>query len=251
MQPTLAQIRQRLAKHQPRLLADDPSASAASVALVLAGEPDLDLCMIRRAERRDDPWSGHLALPGGRADPADPHPRAVAERETREEVGLELDAAHLLGALSQVPVRLAAGRQMILSPFVYYLPPAAAGLLSPSAGLPGGSHDGGARAKAAPPPLRDPPAPRSSPSSLDPGRALPPLVPSDEVAEAFWLPLPHLWDPRNAGRVEWTRDGKRLVYPAILWQGHAIWGLTFRVLTLFSDVLDAPLPHLEDIPSAP
>jgi hypothetical protein len=27
-----------------------------------------------------------------------------------------------------------------------------------------------------------------------------------------------------------------------------IWGLTFRVLTFFSDVLDDPLPHLEEIP---
>jgi len=39
-----------------------------------------------------------------------------------------------------------------------------------------------------------------------------------------------------------------LINPTIRWRGHAIWGLTYRVLTLFSDVLDAPLPHLEEIP---
>jgi hypothetical protein len=67
------------------------------------------------------------------------------------------------------------------------------------------------------------------------------------VAEAFWLPLPYLWDPANATSVEWLRDGKRVVYPGIRCRGLAIWGLTLRVLTLFSDVLDLPLPHVEEV----
>ena len=75
-----------------------------------------------------------------------------------------------------------------------------------------------------------------------------PLTPNHEVAEAFWISLGHLWDPRNMGSLEWQREGKSLLYPAIRFQGHSIWGLTFRVLTLSSDVLDAPLPHLEEIP---
>jgi 8-oxo-dGTP pyrophosphatase MutT (NUDIX family) len=202
---TLDQIRQALAGHRPQPLAPEPHQSEAAVALVLAGAPELALCVIRRAERAGDPWSGHLALPGGRADPADPHPRAVAERETMEEVGLALDERHWLGDLSQVPVRMGGPdqgvRRMVLYPFVYYL-----------------------------------------------GTDLPPFTLSDEVTEAFWVPLAHLWDPANAGHVEWEREGSRLLYPAVRWRGHAIWGLTFRVLTLFSDVLDAPLPHLEEIP---
>ncbi len=86
------------------------------------------------------------------------------------------------------------------------------------------------------------------PFVYDAGPGLPPFVLSDEVSEAFWVPLAHLWDPANAGHVEWEREGTRTVYPAIRWRGNAIWGLTFRVLTLFSDVLDAPLPHLEELP---
>ena len=204
----IEQIRQALAGHRPQELAPEPQlagaakATEAAVALVLAGSPELSLCVIQRAERADDPWSGHLALPGGRADPADPHPRAVAERETQEEVGLALDERHLLGGLSQVLVRLGGGgRRMILHSFVY-----------------------------------------------DAGPGLPAFASSDEVKEAFWVPLAHLWDPANASHVEWERDGARLLYPAIRWRGGAIWGLTFRVLTLFSDVRDAPLPHLEDLP---
>jgi 8-oxo-dGTP pyrophosphatase MutT (NUDIX family) len=198
---TVDQIREALAGHQPRPVDPGPHHAEAAVALVLAGDPELSLCVIQRAERADDPWSGHLALPGGRAAAADPHPRAVAERETLEEVGLALDERHWLGALSQVLVRLGGGGRMVLHPFVYYL-----------------------------------------------GRSLPAFVPSDEVTEAFWVPLAHLWDVANAGQVAWEREGKRLLYPAIRFRGNALWGLTFRVLTLFSDVLDAPLPHVEEIP---
>jgi 8-oxo-dGTP pyrophosphatase MutT (NUDIX family) len=201
---TIDQIREALSRHQPQLVEPEPGHSAAAVALVLAGRrDDLSLCFIRRAEHPLDPWSGHMALPGGRWDPADPHPRAAAERETLEEVGLSIGDPHWLGPLSDVPVRLGGGddRRMVLSPFVYYL-----------------------------------------------GEEHAPLVPNHEVAEAFWIPLGYLWDPGNAGHQEWEREGNRLLYPAIRFRGHSIWGLTFRVLTLFSDVLDAPLPHLEEIP---
>jgi 8-oxo-dGTP pyrophosphatase MutT (NUDIX family) len=200
---TLEQIRQALTRHSPTLAEREPGIAEAAVALVLAGVGnDLALCAIRRAEHPHDPWSGHMALPGGRADPADPHSRAVAERETWEEVGLVLDEASWLGQMSEVLVRIGGGdRRMILSSFVFYL-----------------------------------------------GAELPAFTLSDEVAEAYWIPLAHLWDPRNANHLEWERNGNRLLYPAIRFGEHAIWGITFRVLTLFSDILDAPLPHLEEIP---
>ena len=65
---TVEQIRESLARHQPTLVARDPGHAEAAVALVLAGVGnDLSLCAIRRAEHPLDPWSGHMALPGGRA----------------------------------------------------------------------------------------------------------------------------------------------------------------------------------------
>ncbi len=199
---TVEQIREALARHQPAQVARGPGHAEAAVALVLAGTgSDLSLCAILRAEHPLDPWSGHMALPGGRASAEDSGPRAVAERETLEEVGLALGEAHWIGPLSQMPVNLGGDRRMVLSPFIYYL-----------------------------------------------GEELSPFTLSDEVAEAYWIPLSHLWDPRNAGRFEWMRGGAKLLYPSIRFRESAIWGLTFRVLTLFSDVLDAPLPHLEEIP---
>jgi 8-oxo-dGTP pyrophosphatase MutT (NUDIX family) len=56
---------------------------------------------------------------------------------------------------------------------------------------------------------------------------------SDEVAEAYWVPLRHLLDPRNAARRPTLRDGVPLDRPAVVYQSHYIWGLTYRVLTMF------------------
>ncbi len=93
----------------------------AAVAAVLS--PDADLLFIRRADRDGDPWSGHMAFPGGRVDPVDASVRAAAERETLEEVGLDLSrAGRFLGPLDELvtPVRTGPAA-MVITPFVYRL----------------------------------------------------------------------------------------------------------------------------------
>jgi 8-oxo-dGTP pyrophosphatase MutT (NUDIX family) len=69
------------------------------------------------------------------------------------------------------------------------------------------------------------------------GATLDPLTPSDEVAEAFWVPLRHLLDPRHAGQRRTRRDGVTIDQPAVLYEGRYIWGLTYRVLTSFFEVM--------------
>jgi 8-oxo-dGTP pyrophosphatase MutT (NUDIX family) len=73
----------------------------AAVAVVLAEDvAGVSLLLIRRAVRAGDPWSGHIALPGGHRDTADGDLLATAMRETREELGLDLSGgAEYLGAL--------------------------------------------------------------------------------------------------------------------------------------------------------
>ena len=90
----------------------------AAVAVVI--RPNLDVLFIRRAVHENDPWSGHMALPGGRRDPSDPSLDAVARRETREEVGVDLRSAKGLGRLDDLA---SPGRtpSMVVSPFVYAL----------------------------------------------------------------------------------------------------------------------------------
>ncbi len=98
--------------------------SAAAVALILRSTDDgLQALFIRRAQHPQDRWSGHMALPGGRQDPEDDGPRAAAERETLEEVGIDLaTGAALLGRLDDLQA-MAHGRWvgMAVSPFVYHL----------------------------------------------------------------------------------------------------------------------------------
>jgi 8-oxo-dGTP pyrophosphatase MutT (NUDIX family) len=72
----------------------------AGVAVVLHGEPSPRVLLMKRAERADDPWSGHISLPGGRYQASDGDLRVTAIRETREELGIDLDSARLLGNLA-------------------------------------------------------------------------------------------------------------------------------------------------------
>ena len=93
-----------------------------AVALILTpGKSGLDALFIRRAVRLDDPWSGHIALPGGRRDPGDADLLATAVRETREEVGLELPAAALLGALDDLAPSVPRLPPLVIRPHVFGL----------------------------------------------------------------------------------------------------------------------------------
>ena len=118
---TLDEIRNALESrpHQPATF--KASSRQASVAMILCdGKNDLEVCFIRRAERVGDPWSGQVAFPGGKADSGDKDAHCVAERETREEVGLKLNPDHRIGPL---PTRQVSTRNMVLSPFIYHISP--------------------------------------------------------------------------------------------------------------------------------
>ena len=97
--PNLEEIRECVAAHRPKILSHEGMGQA-SVALILEGsEEDPRVLFIERARREGDPWSGQMAFPGGRASPEDDGLRATAERETREEVGIELGQAAFLGRI--------------------------------------------------------------------------------------------------------------------------------------------------------
>jgi 8-oxo-dGTP pyrophosphatase MutT (NUDIX family) len=75
----------------------------AAVSIILRAGPDLEILLIRRADAEGDPWSGHMALPGGRREDGDEDLRATAIRETLEETGVCLESRGVkLGCLDPV-----------------------------------------------------------------------------------------------------------------------------------------------------
>ncbi|MDQ3555565.1 MAG: CoA pyrophosphatase [Gemmatimonadota bacterium] len=122
LHPALHEIRGRLAAERPGEAAVRAWAAVAVLLRVRGDEPEL--LLIRRAEREGDPWSGHMALPGGRRDPGDAEAAATAVRETHEELGIDLAAGGVpLGALDPVEPR-GSSSGLLVAPFVWAVPPA-------------------------------------------------------------------------------------------------------------------------------
>jgi len=115
-------IRSALARHEPATAADAsfPGHKRAAVALLLReGTTGTELFYLLRASHGADPWSGDIGFPGGHIDRTDTTPRAAAERETFEEIGLDLTEAEHLGRLDDIA---GAHLPVIVSCFVYHLP---------------------------------------------------------------------------------------------------------------------------------
>ncbi len=83
-----------------------------------------EILIIKRAEHPRDPWSGHLALPGGRADATDKHLIHTAAREMSEEVGIELDQEKsFVGILPQLSPISSLLPKIEITPFIAVAPP--------------------------------------------------------------------------------------------------------------------------------
>jgi 8-oxo-dGTP pyrophosphatase MutT (NUDIX family) len=190
----LAAITARLAgRDMPADAVTEQRQAAVAAVLRDGGAGGAEVLLIRRAEAPGDPWSGHMAFPGGRRDAVDPSLLATAVRETREEVGLDLDAhGKLLGRLPDVPA-VARGKRvgLTIAPFVFAL---------------------------------------KSP-------AIPPFTLNDEVAEVLWTPLGPLARGERATTYPYVHDGQPFALPGFAVGERIVWGLTYRMLELFFDIL--------------
>jgi 8-oxo-dGTP pyrophosphatase MutT (NUDIX family) len=196
--PTLELIRRNLEAYEPTLLPVEGKRQAAVSIVLSGGGAAPELLFIERARRSGDPWSGHMAFPGGRVESTDRSARHAAERETWEEVGFSLEAADYLGRIDDLQGHAAAAaRDMVISAHVYQ--------------------------------LREPVE----------------IVPNHEVEEAFWFPLAALLDEERHVVHAVDLPGRGSHFPGILVGApdrHVVWGLTYRFLELFFEVVGRPLP---------
>ncbi|MFN8625497.1 MAG: CoA pyrophosphatase [Candidatus Binatia bacterium] len=188
----VALIRERLLAHRPEAFPENGYDHAAVAVVLREGSAGAEFVAIRRSEREGDPWSGHMALPGGREHPSDKDLLMTVSRETREEVGIDLRAhGQLLGQLDDLPA-FAGGRpiRLVITPFVFAV---------------------------------------NAPVEFALNRR--------EVDRAFWVPLGFLRQPEARGRIRLDIAGLELEQDTYVYEGHTIWGLTYRILSRLLEVL--------------
>jgi 8-oxo-dGTP pyrophosphatase MutT (NUDIX family) len=193
--PYVARLVRSLADHPPLVVRAEPPMRLAAILLALRaradGEPEL--LMIKRADAEGDPWSGHIACPGGRMEPGDHDLAVTAVRETLEETGVDVARdGRLLGHLDDLSPRTPSLPPLVIRPYV--------GLV----------------------------------------RAGVEIVPSREVAAAFWVPVSALRE-RSAWRTGSVTVGGAQRDVEVFQHGeYTVWGLTERVLRQFLTYLGEP-----------
>ncbi len=113
----IEEIQSALMTHRPSLVSVAGKQHAAVAMVLRPMGRDTEVLIMERAKQTHDPWSGHLAFPGGRIDERDANPRSAVERETFEEVGIDLTRAAYLGRLDDLCGRPNSG--LVISGFVY------------------------------------------------------------------------------------------------------------------------------------
>lgn len=102
---------------RPAHLIEPGERARAAVSLVIGDfHEGPSILFIERSTNENDDWSGHIGLPGGKVEAGDRDPRHTAERETQEELGLDLSGAFFLGRLSD---SAPGGLGIVISCFVY------------------------------------------------------------------------------------------------------------------------------------
>ena len=123
--PVVQALTQRLTELTP---VDAPTYAGSKLAAVaalirIADDDSAELLFIKRAVLERDPWSGHVAFPGGRYDVGDESLAETAMRETREELSMDIALdGKIIGRLDDLAPRSAALPPIIVRPFVAVVP---------------------------------------------------------------------------------------------------------------------------------
>ena len=97
---------------------EDSPLAAVSVILRPAADDTPEILLLKRQTVENDPWSGHISLPGGRARLGET-PLQTAIRETTEEAGFDMTNWEIVGSLESV---YPGNRSIKVKPFVVIAP---------------------------------------------------------------------------------------------------------------------------------
>lgn len=121
--PRVERLREAIGDQSPRSIERVPEHVEAAVGVVLRSRDELELLLVRRAERDEDPWSGHVGLPGGRREAGDDDLVHTALRETEEETGIVLAQRGLrVGFLDEVTPATPFLPPIVIAPLVVAVP---------------------------------------------------------------------------------------------------------------------------------
>lgn len=191
---SIEQIRSRIHSHTPRRKHIRKHTRQAAVSVVLRPEGGhTEALFILRAKKEGDPWSGHMAFPGGHRDEEDESLRHTAERETLEEIGIDLaTAGEFIGEIDAVQAN-PRGRNldMMVTPFVYEL----------------------------------------TQKTVE-------FSPNYEVADVLWGSLNDMYSGESHRMGEFIIAGETVAYPGYDVGEEMVWGLTYRMLDQFFEMLD-------------
>ncbi len=62
--------------------------------------------------------------------------------------------------------------------------------------------------------------------------------PNEEVQSVLWIPLAFLEDPSSESTIEYRIEDQPMRLPAFIYEDRTIWGLTYRMLRNFLDLID-------------
>ena len=120
---TIKELEKLLKSRDPLKIEDRENFVHAAVMMILEESPQgLSMLFIKRPESDGDAFSGHMAFPGGKVMVGDESKLAAAIRETREEVGVDLDACgRILGELDDVNPNNPRANNFIVTPYLSVL----------------------------------------------------------------------------------------------------------------------------------
>ncbi|MBS7619679.1 CoA pyrophosphatase [Candidatus Bathyarchaeota archaeon] len=96
---------------------ESPEAVAAVAIILHSNGEEFSLLLVKRATSVSDPWSGDMALPGGKKHSSDERLKDTVLRETREETGIDLKKCFFLGTMRDVESNIK--KRMLVQPFVF------------------------------------------------------------------------------------------------------------------------------------